>query len=240
MKSTINITVSFCLFFLLSVILVGQEKLRTLEKRITKNDPIELVSFEVKNRVFNDKKTVVGDKFWLRDLRMNVRNISNKQIVYLSVNIQIQPTSKSKIPFNLPFVFGSYYLPEQGLNYKPFMPNETLKIAILPTQLEYFTNVFMPQNDLNDIDFVKYYFNFIVFEDGTAWSKGRLLHRSQNNPYKWESFSNKSNPVIHGQNFYSNLILASFLKLNDDSPIFQPKNLNPSFFLQVMNQIPKR
>lgn len=210
MKSNKTITVSFCLVFMLSVIVVGQEKLRTLEKRITKNDPVELVNFEIRNRVFNDKKTVFGDKYWLRDLRMNVRNISNKQIVYLSVNLQIQPTGKSKIPFNLPFVFGSYYLQEQGLSVKPFMPNETLKIAILPTQLEYFTNVFMPQNDLNDIDFVKYYYNFIVFEDGTAWSKGRLLRRSENNPYKWESFSNKNNSVIRGQNFYSNFIVASF------------------------------
>jgi hypothetical protein len=178
---------SFILF--LTFLCYGQEKLRTIEKRVTKNEPLELVSAEVEEKSFDKENKVLADRNWLKGLRLNVKNISNKRIVYLRVSVQVPRQGKMQYPLLLSLRFGQIPPPEftnsDISKLKGLKPNESVQVSIDPNNLEHFMTKFMPENEVEDIEQVKFFFDFIVFDDGTAWSMGSSMRRDADNPNRW-------------------------------------------------------
>lgn len=192
MKLFNNFVFSLFVVFSVSVIISGQEKLRTLERRLTKNDPVDLINFEINNKIFDDKKTVLGNRFWLRDLRINVRNMTNKPIIYVKVNIQIDPREGMKLPVILPMIFGSYGIPSRNNpnqleTIPPLLPNQVIKMGLAFDVYEKFINSVLPENQIDDLNKVKYYLDFVAFDDGTGWQRGQMMRRNPNNPKLWDS-----------------------------------------------------
>ena len=185
----------YCLLGLIFILLLsffcyGQEKMRKIEKRPTKNEPIELVSAKVKDKFLDKENQVLADKDWLRNLRFDVKNISNKRIVYIDVALQIPKQGRMQYPLLLSLRFGQQPPPEftdsDIAKLKGLEPNQSVKISIDSNNLEHFITKFMPENEVENIEQVKYFFDFVVFVDGTAWSRGFFRRRDSNNPNRWK------------------------------------------------------
>ncbi len=109
MKLLQSFLFTFSLILLLSLLCYGQVKVRKIEKRSTKNEPIELVSAEVGDLPFNNENQVLADKSWLKNLKLNVKNISGKTIVYMKVNLEISAQGKCNIPYYCLWYLGIYH-----------------------------------------------------------------------------------------------------------------------------------
>lgn len=192
MKRTQYFIFGFTIILLLSFLCNGQEKIRKIEKRSIKNEPIELVSARVGSKAFTKENQILADKDWLKNLEFDLKNISGKTIVYAEVQIEVGRQGKMQYPLLLPLIFGqipqsesqslSTYTAVESL--KVLKPNDSVKISIEPSTLEKFTTIFMPQNEITEIEQVRFYFDFIIFDDGLAWSRGRLMRRNSSN--KWQ------------------------------------------------------
>lgn len=178
---------SFSLILLLSFFCYGQEKVRKIEKRSAKNVPIELISSEVAGETFNKENQVLADKDWLKNLKLGFKNISNKTIVYMEISLKIQPQGKLQYPLWLPLRFGQLPLSktvESSMNrdsakLKVLKPSDSAELSLESNIFNSFTQ-FMSENE-EDIENVTIVFEFIVFNDNTAWSKGHQMRRNPDN-----------------------------------------------------------
>lgn len=225
----------FSLILLLSLLCYGQEKVRKIEKRPTKNEPIELVSAEVGNKIFNNENQILADKDWLKNLKLNVKNISDKKIVYIKVELDVERQGKMQYPLGLPLVFGQKPPPEltdtDVAKLEGLKPNESVKISITPSILDHFTTKFMPENEIKDIEQVKFFFDFIVFDDGTAWSRGRLMRRNPNNENQWQTIREQKE-VSFLQNMLN--IPLKFINSWQENKVASCRSTNSGFFLQII------
>lgn len=223
----------FSLILLLSFFCYGQEKVRKIEKRSAKNEPIELVGSGVAGKAFNENQ-ILADKDWLKNLKLKLKNISNKTIVYMAVVLRIQKQGKMQYPLELPLAFGQIPQPEftdtDIANIKGLKPNESVEVSIPSDILEHFTTKFMPENELVDIERGLLYFDFIVFDDGTAWSRGQMMRRNSDN--KWQYIRTEQKEVSLF-NFILNKPSMSINNWQEKSAAFRSLT-NSDFFLPVI------
>lgn len=194
MKRTPYYVFGFSLILLLSFLCNGQEKIRKIEKpSVLKEQPIELVSSEVGDKVFDNENKISADEYWLKNLELNLKNISSKTIVYIKVFLQIEAQGKMQYPLGIPLTFGQAPLPktfkssnDKNVNENKILKsNESTKLSIKPYLFES-SNQFIQNNEIKDIEKVKVIFDFIVFDDGTAWSQGQWMRQNPDDDKRWD------------------------------------------------------
>ncbi len=230
MKLLQSFLFTFSLILLLSLLCYGQVKVRKIEKRSTKNEPIELVSAEVGDLPFNNENQVLADKSWLKNLKLNVKNISGKTIVYMKVNLEFSAQGKMQYPLLLPLVFGHIPPPDSASsnsdlsNLKILRPNQSVKISIIPSVLNKFAGKFAPENEILDIEQVRFFFDFVIFDDGTAWSRGRQMRRNPDDPNRWQRMRIEQ-PGANFLHSFFNLsiplrVVNNWWESNNQTPLF--------------------
>lgn len=181
------------IFLLIPLFCYGQEKIRIVEKALTSNEPIELVNLKVKDKPFDAENQVLADKDWLNKLNLKLKNTSDKTIVYIRLELEITRLGKMQYPLRLPLEFGqipsitsSENAKVSGLNISERVtPGKTVKVSLQPKFYDFLLQ-FMQENEIEDIERVKVFFEFIVFDNGTAWSKGYEMRRNLKNPNQWD------------------------------------------------------
>jgi hypothetical protein len=191
------------------------QKLRAIEKTTNFAEPVEVVDLQVGGESIKHLYKFLADKDWLKTFRLKIKNTSGKSVVYIRAEVEIPKTGTMDYPFLVPLVYGqmppapgessSLYTP------KPIASNKTQTLMIAPSMYETLMD-YLRQNKVDDIDDVKLSIKFIIFEDGTAWGNGQILHRDPNNPRKWKvKDSSKTNgasinrPFLNLPRSYPNL-----------------------------------
>jgi hypothetical protein len=176
----------------------GQNRGRRLEKRPTKNDPLKLIKAEVGDKVFDEDNKVLAGKEWLSELKLEIKNVSGKPIVYASIFIQVEKAG-IKGSTALQLVFGRMPPIDFTLadleKYKKLQPNESVKIAVPQSELGTFEAAF----GTDEIENAKYFFDTIIFDDETAWQRGQTMRRTPENRWHDIRFPIKEvsgNPLI--------------------------------------------
>ncbi|HEX8424395.1 MAG TPA: hypothetical protein VF634_13340, partial [Pyrinomonadaceae bacterium] len=142
--------------------------------------PVEIVSLELGGHParFNDR--VLAGKDWLKTLKLEFKNLHDKSIVYIEVELEIALTGKMDLPLRLPLSFGVRpNVPMAELDaktLKKLAPNNTKKLAVSKYMSDFLDN-YMKEQEIEDIDQVKVYVEFIIFEDGVGWANGVTLHQ---------------------------------------------------------------
>ena len=194
MKRTQYYIFGFSLILLLSPLCNGQEKIRKIEKPpVMKEQPIELVSSEVGDKLLDNENKILADEYWLKNLELNLKNTSTKTIVYIKVFLQIEAQGKMQYPLRIPLTFGQAPLPKtlKSSNDKTsdaakiLKSNESTKLSI-KSYLFDSSNQFIRNNEIKDIEKVKVIFDFIVFDDGTAWSQGQWMRQNPDDDKRWD------------------------------------------------------
>lgn len=162
-------------------------KYRTVEQAEFEG-PVEIVSLEIEGNParFNDK--MMAGKDWLKTLKLEFKNLHDKSIVYMSIELEIAPTGKMDVPLRVPLTFGVRPdVPMAELDaktLKKLAPNKTKKL-VLSEYMSDFLVKYMREQEIEDIDKVKVYVQFIIFEDGVGWADGVTMHQDAKNPNKW-------------------------------------------------------
>ena len=209
MKTSQYYLFGMTLILLLTFVCNGQEKIRKIEKpSVTKEQPIQLVSLEVGDKVLDNENKVLADEDWLKNLELNLKNTSSKTIVYIKVFLQIEAQGKMQHPLRIPLTFGQALLTKTFKSSndktidiaKKLKPNESIKLSIKPSLFDS-SSQFIENNEIKDIEKVKVIFDFIVFDDGTAWSQGQWMRRNHDNDKRWDVIDVSKKKLISSQNY---------------------------------------
>lgn len=242
MKISKYYILGFSLILLLSFLCNGQEKIRKIEKRPAKNEPIELISSKVGNKNFNTENQVLADKDWLKNLKLNFKNISNKTIVYMEINLKIQPQGKLQYPIWLPLRFGQMPLSkslESSMNrdsakLKVLKSGESVELSLTPKILDS-VKQFMSENEIEDIENVMVVSDFIVFNDDTAWSKGHKMLRNPDDDKKWDVVNDSQKDVSRLQNRFFPDKTSKFINSLRENGAITYLSINSVFFCKLFN-----
>jgi hypothetical protein len=203
-----------------------------------KDQPIELVSSEVGKKIFDEENQILADKDWLKNLKLDFKNISNKTITHIKIYLKIEAQGNMKYPLRIPVSFGQAPLPKSFkssensdvLEAKILKPNEVIKISIKP----FFESAlpFLKENEIEEVARVKIIFDFIVFDDGTAWSQGQKLRQNTDNDKQWDVVGASQREL---ENIAPNSLPNSTMRLINDlleKSIAPYWSIKPNFFLQ--------
>jgi hypothetical protein len=170
-----------------------------------------------------------------------VKNISGKTIIYIKVELDIERQGKMQYPLGLPLVFGQIPPLEMTdvdvAKLEGLKPNQSVKISVTPSILDNFTTKFMPENEIKDIEQVKFFFDFIVFDDGTAWSRGRLMRRNPNNENRWQTIRKEQKEFSFLQNISILNIPLVFINSWRKNNTTSCSSTNLVFFLEVIQRV---
>ncbi len=227
------------IFLLFSLFSYGQEKVRTVEKASSSNGLLELVNLKVGEKIFDTENQVLAEKNWLKTLNFSLKNTSDKTMMHVGLELEIERTGKMKLPLRLPITFGQMPLKELSLNSKitpettrTLKPNESATVSLKSKHYDALLR-FMQENEIEDIARVKVFFEFIVFQDGTAWSKGHEMRQNPDNPNRWDVIGVWQKDVSLFQNRplpnVSRLLVRDWKHDN----VMSNWSTSPNFFLQV-------
>lgn len=162
-------------------------KHRTVEQAAFEG-PVEITSMEIEGNPARFNDSVFAGKDWLKSLKLEFKNIHDKSIVHMRVELEIAPTGKMDAPLFLSLTFGvrprrpMAELDAKAL--KKLAPNKTQKL-VLSEETSDFLIRYMKEQEIEDIDKVKVHVAFIIFEDGVAWGKGQTMRQDIKNPDTW-------------------------------------------------------
>lgn len=190
MKTTLFASFSALLVLLCQIVLVGasQDASTVIRKIDFKDEPVEIgnIRSEGRNILFNRNFTSGPD--WLRGLSFDVRNASDKAIVFVRVGLQFSPASPTSDP-------GLYFL-QKGTDRhdKPdakvfIAPGGVITFEI--TQANY-ASIRKLRRDIgwkdsdDKINEVSFRVEKVIFDDDSAWATGLKQRRNAQNPAKWD------------------------------------------------------
>lgn len=197
----------FLVFFCTTTSLAQAQnfKHRTVEQAAFEG-PVEITSLEIEGNPARFNDSVFAGKDWLKSLKLELKNLHDKSILYMEVELEIAPRGKMEIPLRVPLTFGVRpRVPMAELDartLRKLAPNKTNKLALSKYMSDFLDN-YMREQEIESIDNVKVYVEFIIFEDGVGWGNGVTMHQDAKNPDKWVVDGNwKSRRISSMKNRY--------------------------------------
>lgn len=190
LRRTVLITCFLLLFFGTSS---SQERTRVVDNERYKksNEPLK-VEYKLGNKPFLSGNNIKAGPDWLTDLKLQVRNISKKTIVYfhLQLVVEKQGTMPNKNAVTASFpgapepVFDGSGKPTGELR-RPVLRSGELVIVSLPkNQVEFLLNDLRARG-VYDLELISLDIRYVHFDDGTRWMLGREYRQDSVDPSKW-------------------------------------------------------
>jgi len=189
-KLLVLVTLSICLIVLLRTDLLGaggQGQEKVIEKARTENEVVQFSEIKVSQKAVEPGKAFDDDDDeWAGKFFLKVRNISDKPIVYLAVNINFPDTRATGAMMSYPIVLGQM----PGSKFRQFhdpiflLPGESLEIPVTQNhdKMKSFVEKAMPFQNIRKVELE---IGFVVFADKTAWSAGIFKRQNPNNPDRY-------------------------------------------------------
>lgn len=168
----------------------GQLKARVIDKSDPRFDykdkPVIILQQKTASQIFSTKGEVTAGTDWIRDLVISVKNVSEKTVTHVRVDIIIPAKAQMRFPHILAAEFGRSVAivdksgKQTGQYSKPvLLPGQTADVSI---EEEYYENVKTRLDKLgaNDFESVIIDLNTVRFDDDTIWSKGSFMRRDPN------------------------------------------------------------
>jgi hypothetical protein len=195
-----------CALFLISIVLgvnawssinrssAGQEK---AEDKIVKhlsypNQPVEISNLDVKGKAIrlNEKMGENGDD-WLSNLSITVKNISDKTITCVEINLDFPETKTTGNMMSFPLKYGQN--PQARIvtgQSESLPPNQNVTIDLSGKLSADLKDFIEKRHPLNSLKKVAIHVNQVCFEDGTIWSSGSFFRPDPNSPSKYIRIEN--------------------------------------------------
>lgn len=197
----LSVFIGFLLCRLVSIA-DAQEKLRIIRETVLDSSPVIVVSRQVGDkpvdRKHKNRHGIIAGSNWLKQLVFDVKNVSNKNITYISLELVIPKTGKMEHNGRVVrFVFGNRVASAATANRDSSHPLELLKPADVVklkindserTSLETYLNKY----EVQEVENITIDIREVHFDDGTGWSLGIELRQDPLAPQNW-------NPLIRGQ-----------------------------------------
>jgi hypothetical protein len=167
----------------------GQAPQKVIEKARTANEVVQFSEIKVSQKSVEFGKTFDDDDDeWAGKIFLKVKNISEKPIVYLKVNLNFPDTRATGAMMSYPIVRGQM----PGSRFRQFhdpislRPGESLEISVTQdyARMKSFVEEGMP---FRNIVKVQLEIGFVVFADKTAWAAGAFKRQNPDNPDRYDA-----------------------------------------------------
>jgi hypothetical protein len=186
---------------------------RTLHKKFLPKEPVEIVGVKTAGQAVKFGGAFKASEDWLKGLTLNLKNISDKPIVYIAVDVRVDGTVMPRRRSAVTMAYGQRPPGPAGTPGSPaqssIAPGESVEIVL--TDALYDDLRTLVQQDGSDIsralDKAELKINFVIFGDDSAWGNGHKLRRDPNNPTKWDALSDESRSSTNpsGENLFQRI-----------------------------------
>lgn len=196
----------------------AQEKLRIIQEAEQENSPVVFVSRHVGDKTFDrshrNRHGIMAGNNWLSELSLDVKNVSNKNVTYIILELDIPKSGKMERNGMIsPIIFdgvanAATANKDSSSLLELLKPGDVVKLKmsdVVRTKLE----EYLKKYDAEDIEQIRTDIRRVHFDDGTGWSLGHKLRRDPLNPQKWRS-------VTQGQmkNYmFSSVLMSAFVPI---------------------------
>ncbi|MDQ3130603.1 MAG: hypothetical protein M3Q99_07565, partial [Acidobacteriota bacterium] len=196
----------------------AQEKLRIIQEAEQESSPVVFVSRHVGDKTFDrshrNRHGIIAGNNWLNELNFDVKNVSNKNVTYIILELQISKSGKmERNGMVSPIIFdgvanAATANKDSSSPLELLKPGEVVNLKmsdVVRTKLE----EYLKQYDAEDIEQIRTDIRRVHFDDGTGWSLGTELRRDPLNPKIWRS-------VTQGQmkNYmFSSVLMSAFVPI---------------------------
>ena len=177
---------------------------RVINKRSWHNEPVRLMKLKVKEKPIGLKqKFLEEDDEWFRSLNIELKNVSNKPIVFINFTLIFARPEKYGTPIPLegaPYASDLRYgrdpltpkatVPPDELN--PIMPGKTINLIVTSDIGDRAVASFKKLNYSAGVKELWLVLGRVVFDDDTMWNAGNLFRRDPNSPNGYSLISQLS------------------------------------------------
>lgn len=157
--------------------------------------PISVVSMQLGKMLHARGTPLRGDKNWLKDLTLGIKNTSGKSIVFIYIELVIE--NQGKLPpgmrLGIPMSVGNPRAPlDRGSDLSDRVPlvvkpGEIIPFAISEDSFKYWSKFFR-QYEVEDFTRIIIDIESIHYDDGTGWKVGFETRQDPDNPSRWSVF----------------------------------------------------
>ncbi|HEX8686530.1 MAG TPA: hypothetical protein VF654_08510, partial [Pyrinomonadaceae bacterium] len=164
----------------------GQERRgRSIGKMTFPKEPLDIVRVEVDNSRGGKRAVALGKSFegddgkWLKALTVVVRNTSAKNIVHIRAELHVMTSDDPPHSVAAPLTFGAIPAEAGGAAAAPapaktLAPGETAELVLSDVIYEQFKGLVREKGGKDSFDVAELRFEYVLFDDDTVWSAGRL------------------------------------------------------------------
>jgi hypothetical protein len=173
---------------------IGQSPKKTISYVKWKDQPVEFdtvkaagktLSIKAEKAQTEYKEEFDGDDDWMKGLVVQLKNASNKNIIYIKFNLSFPETDVGGMGMSHSMHFGRFYdKPYVGGSDKVLKPAEEADIPLTDDQYASLNN-FLKSRNFHQVNTLEIILQFVLFEDDTAWVGGSLMKRDPFNPKAW-------------------------------------------------------
>ncbi len=170
-----------------------ESKNRVIKKREYADEPIRFSSIKVKGNEVNLGVEFAGDDNWLRDISLEIQNVSGKNIVAVEVNIIVNNIKGRIYPTGIPLKYGHMPAPEnKSALPQALLLNEKVTLTVASDMFSVLEQRVKERDSLSNIIKVELYPAYVLFEDGIMWAGGQTLYPNKEGNSSWGASRDKS------------------------------------------------
>ena len=193
-----------CISVILLAVSFGysQDKLRIIQEAEQEDSPVVFVSRHFGDKTFDrshrNRHGITAGNNWLSSLSLDVKNVSNKNVTYINLHLDIPKSGKMERNGMIsPIFFGNRVASAATANKDSSSPLELLKpgdvVKLKISDLERIQlERYLKKYDAEDVERIKMEIREVHSDDGTRWYLGIELRQDPSDPKIWR-------PVIQGQ-----------------------------------------
>jgi hypothetical protein len=196
---------------------ISQEPEKSLDIERHLNEPLELVDLKVseqsvKGRIqvklrrngegldnvrFQDKDE------WYKRVKVRVRNVSDKPVLGITAYLYFKPLTSTPL-------YRVKLSSSRKLNPEALQPGGEVELTVTAEEWNSTSEILKQYGVDADLSAVTFSVDFVLFDNGTLWSSGHLVHRDPNNPRRTIPVDPPGKQLDHAPKFSN---LGFFFKL---------------------------
>ena len=156
------------------------------------NQPIEIVGAGNSRKFVKLNEKFTQDTDWLKDFKIKFKNKFNKNITFILFGIEFPETISSGNIMSFPLSYGFHpVFSAKDEKVDPVKADETFELTLTEKNYQQLKSFIEKRHLLDDLSKVEIRLGFILFEDGTGWSTGKLVRPDPNNPQTFVPIDSK-------------------------------------------------
>lgn len=164
----------------------GQSHEKTFKQRdVNTKDPVKIVSLAAANKPVKLDESFDGGDNWLRDTQLRLRNVSNKEIIYIEFQFNFPETKSSGNEMSFRAERGN--MPGLPVANPPlvFKPGEDISFSFSDEEYQGLVQFVGARTKITNLNKADLKIGFVVFSDSTAWGTGLWFKPNPNRKGSW-------------------------------------------------------